>query len=85
MEQAGRGDSEASNERCSFTARLMETSGDLCRSQSVPGVYVLSPTGRPEPQHSNGHLWDFIPVTSVASIQVLFPEQERGLPLLSYL
>lgn len=85
VNQAGRGDSGASNELCSFTARLMETSGGLGRSQSESGVYVLSPTGRPALQHFNGHLWDFIPGTSVASRQVLFPEHERGLPLLSYL
>lgn len=45
-------DNSGFNERCSFTAGLMEPSGDPSRSLS------LSPRGKRSLQQRNGHLWD---------------------------
>lgn len=61
---------KASNELCSFAARLMETSGDLGRSLAVSVFMcvcvVFSPRGEHTLQHLNGYLWDLIPGTSAA-------------------
>lgn len=58
---------KASNEPCSFTAELMETSGDLGRLHTAcVCVCVISPRGKHTLQHPNGYLWDLIPGTSAA-------------------
>lgn len=53
------------NELCSFTARLMRTSGDpshfLCEC-----VWLFHPRGSDTLQQHNGYLWDLIPGTSEA-------------------
>lgn len=61
----------ASNELCSFAARLMETSGDLSHSFSFC-VCVSCPLF-PSLQHPNGYLWDLIPGTSEAWQSSLSP------------
>lgn len=57
----------ASDELCSFTARLMETSRDFNYSLSLS--LPFSPRGKHTFQHPNGYLWDLIPGTS-AGLQV---------------